>query len=66
MLKSIHSRAELEEAVTDLVATLELARLGSIRAEQRRIFAEIYLRPGRHKIDPKLIGEEGKGGTDAP
>ncbi len=65
LLQHIHSRLELEEAVTDLVATLELARLGSIRTEQRRVFSEIYLRPGNRRIDPASLFEAAEEGIDA-
>lgn len=64
LLKHIHSRVELEEAVTVIVAALELARLGAVRTEQRRTFSEIYLRPGSRQVDPKLIGEDTGGESD--
>lgn len=52
LLRHLHRRPDPEEVVTMVVATLELARLGGVRAEQRRPFAEIYLRPGPRELDP--------------
>jgi segregation and condensation protein A len=46
LLRHLHARTEAEEVVVLFVATLELVRLGVVHAEQRRAFAEIYLRPG--------------------
>lgn len=40
-----------EEVVTFVVAALELARLGGVRAEQSRPFAEVYLRRARADLD---------------
>ena len=51
LLRHFHSRSDPEEVVVVMVATLELVRLGGIHAEQRRAFAEIYLRPGPRKLD---------------
>ena len=54
LLRHLHSRSDPEEIVAVMVATLELVRLGGVHAEQRRAFAEIYLRPG-----PRLLDSEG-------
>ncbi|MFV2071244.1 MAG: ScpA family protein [Thermoanaerobaculales bacterium] len=51
LLRHLYSRSDPEEIVAVMVATLELVRLGGIHAEQRRAFAEIYLRPGPRKLD---------------
>ncbi len=63
LLRHLHTRSDPEEVVTLVVATLELARLGGIRAEQRRRFAEIYLRPGpaRLEVERMFTGEAGDG-----
>jgi len=58
LLRLLHSRNDTEEVVTAVVATLELARLGGIHAEQRRPFAEIYLRPGRRELDVEQLLKE--------
>jgi len=42
-----------------IVATLELVRLRGVFAEQRRPFAEIYLRPGDHRLDPEELLNRG-------
>ncbi len=60
LLAYIRSREDAEEAVTLVVATLELARLGRVRVEQRRPFAEIYLRPGERAADPETLDDEVK------
>jgi chromatin segregation and condensation protein Rec8/ScpA/Scc1 (kleisin family) len=54
LLRHLHSRSDPEEVVTVVVATLELVRLRGVLAEQRRPFAEIYLRPGDR---PLGVGE---------
>jgi len=59
LLRHLDSRPDPEEVVTLFVATLELVRLGGILAEQRRQFAEIYLRPG-----PKVIDLENMDSTE--
>lgn len=46
LLRHLHTRPDPEEAVVLVVATLELVRLGAVRAEQQKAFAEIYLRRG--------------------
>jgi chromatin segregation and condensation protein Rec8/ScpA/Scc1 (kleisin family) len=51
LLRHLHSRSDVDEAVVHVVAALELVRLGGICAEQSRPFAEIYLRPGRVALD---------------
>lgn len=51
LLRHLDSRPDPEEVVTLFVATLELIRLGGVRAEQRKQFAEIYLRPGPKVVD---------------
>ncbi|MCK5378482.1 MAG: segregation/condensation protein A [Acidobacteria bacterium] len=51
LLRHLNSRSDQEEVVAVVVATLELVRLGGIRAEQRRVFAEIFLRPGPQPYD---------------
>ncbi len=52
LLRHLNSRSDPEEIVALVVATLELVRLGGVRAEQRRVFAEIFLRPGPQGYDP--------------
>ena len=51
LMTHLRTRAETEEVVTVVVAVLELVRLGGVHAEQRKPFAEIYLRPGDVAID---------------
>ncbi len=46
LIRLLDSTPDPEEVVALVVATLELVRLGGVCAEQRRVFAEIYLRPG--------------------
>jgi len=58
LLRHLHSRNDPEEVVTSVVAMLELARLGGIHAEQRRPFAEIYLRPGKRRLGPEELFSE--------
>ncbi len=55
LLRHLHTRSDPEEVVTLVVATLELVRLGGVCAEQRRPFAEIYLRPGSKTIDIEAL-----------
>ncbi|MEN8165484.1 MAG: segregation/condensation protein A [Acidobacteriota bacterium] len=52
LLRHLDTRSDPEEVVALVVATLELVRLGGVRAEQRRVFAEIFLRPGPLPYDP--------------
>ena len=61
LLSYLHTLPDVEEVVTLLVATLELVRLGGIHAEQRKHFAEIYLRPGRSRLDLEKLLEAGDG-----
>ncbi len=64
LLRLLRAGDDAEEVVTAVVATLELARLGGIHAEQRRPFAEIYLRPGRRELDlESLLRERNEHGT---
>lgn len=51
LLRHLDSRTDPEEVVALVVATLELVRLGGVRAEQRKVFAEIFLRPGSSVLD---------------
>jgi len=55
LLRHLHGRSDTEEVVTLVVATLELVRIGGVLAEQRRSFAEIYLRPGRRELDTEAL-----------
>jgi len=57
LLRHLDTRPDPEEVVTLFVATLELVRLGGILAEQRRHFAEIYLRPGPKVINLDMMKE---------
>ncbi len=67
LLTVLHSLADVEEVVTLVMATLELVRLGGVRAEQRRHFAEIFLRPGTVVLDASALavgeGDHGHQGT---
>jgi len=58
LLRHLHSSRDAEGVVTAVVAALELARLGGIHAEQRRPFAEIYLRPGERTLSPDQLFAE--------
>jgi len=53
LLRNLKGGPDAEEMVVLFVAALELVRLGGVRAEQRRPFAEIYLRPSRRELDPE-------------
>lgn len=66
LLRHLHTRPDAEEVVVLVVATLELVRLGGIAAEQRRPFAEIYLRPGDRELSTAALGAEmaESGGVD--
>ena len=55
LLRHLHQRPDSEEIVVLFVATLELVRLGAVRAEQRRAFAEIYLRLGERILDGETV-----------
>ncbi len=58
LLRHLHAAEDPEEVVTAVVATLELARLGGVHAEQGRPFAEIYLRPGERRLRPEQLFAE--------
>jgi segregation and condensation protein A len=63
LLRHLNSRSDREEVVVVLVATLELIRLRGVLAEQRKAFAEIYLRPGdRHLTSRELLQHGGSSG----
>lgn len=51
LLRHLDSKPDPDEVTALFVATLELVRLGGILAEQRKRFAEIYLRPGPKAVD---------------
>ena len=53
LLRHLSSRSDPQEVVTVIVATLELVRLRGVFAEQRKAFAEIYLRPGDRQLSAK-------------
>ena len=55
LLSFLKMQLQSEEMVALMVATLELVRLGAVRAEQRRLFSEIYLRPGAKTYDEKTV-----------
>lgn len=57
LLRHIDSVRDAEEVVVLVVATLELVRLRAVAAEQRRPFAEIYLRPGERPYEPRRRAE---------
>jgi len=63
LLRHLNSRSDPEEVVAVIVATLELVRLRGVFAEQRKAFAEIYLRPGDRQLSSKdlLIHGESSG-----
>ena len=58
LLRDLHSRADVEEVVVMFVAALELVRIGAVCAEQRRQFAEIYLRKGARQFTGEVAPEE--------
>jgi len=62
LLRHLHARPDAEEVVVLFVATLELVRLGAVRASQRRPFAEIYLRRGARSLTEDRLD----GFTEAP
>ena len=53
LLRELNSRSDPVEVATVMVATLELVRLRGVFAEQRKAFAEIYLRPGDRELAPR-------------
>jgi segregation and condensation protein A len=60
LLRDLHSRSDPEEVVTVVVAALELVRLRGVFAEQRKAFAEIYLRPGDRQLSAKELLHRGE------
>lgn len=58
LLRDLHSRSDAEEVVVMFVAALELVRMGAVCAEQRRQFAEIYLRKGARKFTGEFAPQE--------
>ena len=65
LLRDLNSRSDREEVVTVVVAALELVRLRGVFAEQRKAFAEIYLRLGERVgalvLDGVLGGQHQEG-----
>jgi len=62
LLRDLNSRSDAEEVVTVVVAALELVRLRGVFAEQRKAFAEIYLRPGDRELSQKELLQRGDNG----
>lgn len=62
LLRDLNSRSDTEEVVTVVVAALELVRLRGVFAEQRKAFAEIYLRPGDRELSEKELLQRGENG----
>jgi segregation and condensation protein A len=60
LLRDLNSRSDREEVVTVVVAALELVRLRGVFAEQRKAFAEIYLRPGDRQLSEKQLLHHGE------
>ena len=60
LLRHLNSRSDPEEVVTVIVAALELVRLRGVFAEQRKAFAEIYLRPGDRQLSKKELLHHGE------
>lgn len=60
LLRHLNSRSDPEEVVAVIVAALELVRLRGVFAEQRKAFAEIYLRPGDRDLSPKELLHQGQ------
>jgi len=60
LLRHLHGRRDSDEVVVLCVATLELVRMGVVRAEQSRPFAEIYLRPGAARLAEEQLDEFGE------
>jgi segregation and condensation protein A len=60
LLRHLNSRSDPEEVVAVIVATLELVRLRGVFAEQRKAFAEIYLRPGDRKLGEEELLNRGE------
>ena len=62
LLRHLNSRSDPVEVVTVMVAALELVRLRGVFAEQRRPFAEIYLRPGDRALGAQELLIRGENG----
>jgi segregation and condensation protein A len=62
LLRDLNSRSDREEVVTVVVAALELVRLRGVFAEQRKAFAEIYLRPGDRQLNRQQLLRHGENG----
>jgi segregation and condensation protein A len=60
LLRDLNSRSDREEVVTVVVAALELVRLRGVFAEQRKAFAEIYLRPGDRQLSKQQLLRHGE------
>jgi segregation and condensation protein A len=60
LLRHLNSRSDPEEVVAVIVAALELVRLRGVFAEQRKAFAEIYLRPGDRDLSLKELFHQGQ------
>jgi len=60
LLRHLNSRSDPEEVVAVIVATLELVRLRGVFAEQRKAFAEIYLRPGDRQLSNRELLHRGE------
>ena len=60
LLRHLNSRSDPQEVVTVLVAALELVRLRGVFAEQRKAFAEIYLRPGDRQLSKRELLLQGE------
>jgi chromatin segregation and condensation protein Rec8/ScpA/Scc1 (kleisin family) len=60
LLRDLNTRSDPEEVVTVVVAVLELVRLRGVFAEQRKAFAEIYLRPGDRQLSTRELLHHGE------
>jgi len=60
LLRDLNSRSDPEEVVAVVVAVLELVRLRGVFAEQRKAFAEIYLRPGDRQLSNRELLHHGE------
>jgi len=60
LLRDLNSRSDPEEVVAVIVAVLELVRLRGVFAEQRKAFAEIYLRPGDRQLSTRELLHHGE------
>jgi segregation and condensation protein A len=61
LLRHLNSRSDSHEVAAVMVATLELVRMRGVFAEQRRAFAEIYLRPGDRELGDEQLSVAGSG-----